>query len=467
MDPSNHANPSSGCPDQKELLAFSLGKLPPAEIERIGDHLAICEPCRERLGGMDATANGIVGEMRLLGRPVEFDESECGRVVAKVVALGEQEAIRLRHASQKTGTSPAAVPMVPGRQTEKARSTRAFAEEPTHVSIPAALARIPGYTIVREIGRGGMGIVYEAVRKSTNQPVALKIIIPPKSADEKAVRLFLREASTLSRLRHKRIVRFHELGMSGGRMFLAMEYVDAVDIEEVVQWPIEPRQVRLVCAVVCQVLEALEYAHGLGVVHRDVKLSNVLLAREGKKLRVKLTDFGLAKNFYDAGLSELTEDGEGRGTLMYMPPEQLDNARYAKPTSDVYSTGVLLYHLLSGAYPFEPAGDEHLVTQFLTSERVPLKTRCANLPDSLIAILDRALAEKPRKRFGSAGEMREALLPFTRKSSGGSAIPSPEPEQSSLPWHRRVAGAAHNWITQTFSEKRQKEPPHDDHDDLS
>jgi len=254
-----------------------------------------------------------------------------------------------------------------------------------------------------------MGVVYESVQLSSGRPAALKVIIPPKSADEKSLRLFLREASTLSQLTHKRIVQFYELGLSGGQLFLAMEYVKGIDLKHVMQQPLKPHLVRFFCAITCQVLEALEYAHGLGLVHRDVKLSNILVYRTNNKWRAKLTDFGLAKNFHAAGLSEMTEEGEARGTLAYMPPEQLKDSRYAKPPVDIYATSVLLYHLLSGGFPFQEIGSHDLIARIMHDDPNPLGTRCPDLPAGLADLVHRALAKQPRQRFRTAAEMRQAL----------------------------------------------------------
>jgi serine/threonine-protein kinase len=271
------------------------------------------------------------------------------------------------------------------------------------------LVPVPGYEVVRELGRGGMGVVYEARHKGSGERVALKVIVPAQPATERALQLFLREASVLSQLNHPRIVRFKELGLAGGQLFLAMEYVEAVDLPRTLAGQLASARVRTYCAIICQLLEALGYAHQAGVVHRDIKPSNLLVARQGKKLATKVADFGLAKHYQTAGWSGLSGEGETLGTVAFMAPEQFQNSRSARPAADIYAAGAAFYFYLSGHAPqSRPAWQEP----------PPLGSRCPGLPEGLAAVVHQALAREPAQRFASAAAMHRALLPYARKKTG-------------------------------------------------
>jgi serine/threonine-protein kinase len=273
---------------------------------------------------------------------------------------------------------------------------------------------VPGYELVRRLGKGGMGVVHLARRAATGEAVAVKLVVPEAAASAKAVQLFLREVSVLSQLRHPRIVRFHEAGTAGGQFFFVMEYVETVNPRDLLA-PLAPaKQARAVCGIVCQVLEALAYAHERGFVHRDVKPANVLVTRIGQRLRTKLSDFGLGKNLENAGFSGMTRTGAGCGSLPFMPPEQVSDCRSARPPADMFGAGATLYFLLAGCspYDFEAGHDPYAVV--LDGRTVPLGEHRPDLPGGLLEIVHRALARPPEGRFGSAREMRAALLPYAK-----------------------------------------------------
>lgn len=277
------------------------------------------------------------------------------------------------------------------------------------------LPQVPGYELVRVIGKGGMGIVYEAIHKGTRARVAVKMIGSGQASDDVRARLFLREATTLSQLNHKRIIKFHEIGIAANQLFLVMEYIDTVDLDTILQHRHKPRGVRLLCGFVCQVLEALAYAHRLGFVHRDVKPSNVLITRHESRYRTKLADFGLAKNFESAGFSSVTAMGECRGTIAFMAPEQLKDPRATQPYADVFSTTATLYHFLSGEEPYDFAGSTNPVEAVLNGQTIPLRQRRPDLPCSLLDLVDRGLRIQPEQRFPSADAMRRELIGHAKR----------------------------------------------------
>jgi serine/threonine-protein kinase len=272
-----------------------------------------------------------------------------------------------------------------------------------------------GYEVVREIGRGGMGAVYEAIQTKSGERVAIKVVVAGEEASKRSAQLFLREASVLSQLRHKRIVSFCECAMIGGRFFLVMEYVETIGVKQHLSDRPEDARIRYYCGIICQVLEALVYAHGRGLVHRDIKPSNILVSLAGGRLRAKLADFGLAKNFETAGFSSLTRDGELRGTLPFMPPEQVIDSRYAKPPADIYSAGATLYYYLAGRYPHDFAKSSSKFAVVLRRSPTPLLRVNPNLPEGLASIVEKALAHDPASRFPSAKEMHRALYPFAKR----------------------------------------------------
>ena len=273
---------------------------------------------------------------------------------------------------------------------------------------------VPGYEVIRQLGRGGMGVVYLARQLATGTIVAVKTILPECAAGESAVQLFLREASILSQLDHRRIVRFMEVGTSRGQFFLVMEYVPTIDLSGSLQERTSARRTQIACGIGCQILEALRYAHGRGFVHRDVKPGNVLLTRSEQRLRSKLADFGLAKNFENGGFSGITRRGDLRGSLPYMPPEQITDCRQSQPSNDIYSTGATLYRLLSNQLPHDYPETADPYGVVLDHPVVPLLDRCPNLPSGLAAVIHKALARDPAQRFASAHEMHRNLLPYAK-----------------------------------------------------
>ncbi len=277
----------------------------------------------------------------------------------------------------------------------------------------APLVNIPGYEIVRKLGQGGMGMVYLARHLGTRAPVALKIMVPESTANDRALNLFFREARVLSQLHHPHIVAFRDMGLHLGQVFLAMEHVETIDWKSLLAKQSLASRSGMVCAALCQVLEGLHYAHQQGFVHRDLKPSNVLVARgdTNRPLLAKLADFGLAKNFENAGLSGMTHEGQALGTIPFMAPEQVASARDARPAVDIYAAGATLYYLLSGAHPYNfPGGAEPLLI-ILEEPPIPLRRRCPDISADLAGAIDHALAKKSRNRFATAEDLRQALLP--------------------------------------------------------
>jgi serine/threonine-protein kinase len=161
------------------------------------------------------------------------------------------------------------------------------------------------------------------------------------------------------------------------------------------------------------VLNALESAHAKSMVHRDIKPNNLLLGVDNRKLRVKICDFGLAKDYMMAGFSNITPPGEIRGTVGFMPPEQVVNCRNVQPAGDLYALGATLYHLITGEFPHSFSEGDCPFRTILEEPPVPLRARLSDVPSEFSEILDTALQKEPSRRFdGSASRMRESLHKF-------------------------------------------------------
>ncbi len=277
-----------------------------------------------------------------------------------------------------------------------------------------ALPAIPGYRILKELGRGGMGVVYLAEREAGGERLAVKTITPAAAASRHQVDRFLREAKILCQLRHHHIVAFRETSEAAGLLYFAMDYVDGPDAGRLLKQK-GPLPVRDAVRIISQVLSALDYAHARGFVHRDIKPANILLSAEGNRKVVKLADFGLARVYQQSRLSGLTLLGEVGGTVAFMPPEQITHFREVKPAADQYSVAATLYALLTGRliFDFESATPEH---QFGVVLERGADARSASggpsLPEALAAAVHRALSKDPADRFPNVRAFLEPLLPF-------------------------------------------------------
>ena len=264
------------------------------------------------------------------------------------------------------------------------------------------------YELIREIGRGGMGVVYEARQKGLDRSVAVKMILAGRLASPEIVRRFQTEAKAAARLRHSNIVHIHEVGRIDGQDFFAMEYIDGDSLEKLVaSGPVDSRlAVRLMAAVA----RAVEHLHRQGVLHRDLKPSNILLDAEGQPL---VTDFGLAKVF--SSDSEATATGVIAGTPSYMAPEQASGRRAAVGSaSDVYSLGAILYELLTGSPPFRAETALDTLMEVLSGDPPAPRSLNPRIPRGLELICLKCLAKEPTARYGSAGALADDLDRFAR-----------------------------------------------------
>ncbi len=259
------------------------------------------------------------------------------------------------------------------------------------------------YRVERLIGGGAMGMIYAAHDPVIDRKVAIKLIRADLlGGTDKAdyVARFQREARTAGRCTHPNIVSIYDFAVHEGNPFLAMEYVEAGNLGQALAASgrfAAPEAV----AITGQVLDALACAHGLGIVHRDVKPANILLLANG---HVKMTDFGIAR--FDS--VELTQDGSVIGTPSYMSPEQI-RGETVDARSDLFSTGVVLYEMLSGERPFPGRNIAEITHRLLTGPLPDIRAKIAGVSASLAAVIERALAKSPADRFASAADMALAL----------------------------------------------------------
>lgn len=285
---------------------------------------------------------------------------------------------------------------------------------------PETLAQeLPEFTIHREVGKGSMGIVYEATARATGKRVALKVLPPSLQLTERALARFLREGRIMASIHHPDIVGCFDQGTRGRLHWFAMDYVDGVTLQERLQ--IGPLPVRIACAICAQVARALQFAHDNGIVHRDIKPGNLMLRRDdgapdgangGNAPRVAITDFGLAR---ETGTGSMTESGAIVGTPMYMAPELvLGGSAQASTLGDVYSLGATLYALVTGVPPFDGPTAQSVLKAVLEHDPRPPRRLRRDLPLAVEAIVLKAMERDPERRYGSAQEFAEDLERFLR-----------------------------------------------------
>lgn len=339
---------------------------------------------------------------------------DCRRVAAEL--SGDDLIQRLMAISSRSGT-PAPAKSLSGL-------VQAVADSPSQsTDIPPELASAAQYEVVRELGRGGMGVVYLArntllARTEVLKVVARDFLDRPGAADR-----FLREMQLAARLQHPNVVTAYNALRLGDLLAFAMEHVDGQDLTVVVRGG-GPLPIRTACLYARQVAQGLQHAVERGLVHRDIKPSNLMLVKEGKRHMVKVLDFGLAKAVSEkvAG-TDLTGSGRVLGTPDYMAPEQIRDAASARTTADVYSLGGTLFFLLTGTPPYRAASLADLFDAHRFSPPPWLPEFRADAPKELATVLARMIAKDPAERFQSPGEVAQALTPFLTTTST-SAPPS-------------------------------------------
>lgn len=386
------------CPDNDVLRAYLRGATSEAELESVAGHVRQCPTCLDKLKDLDQLTTPLVARLRRSQR-------DAAQAVAQLPA------------------PPKPLPAAP----------------------PNTLGE---YRLLEKIGEGAMGQVYRAVHARLGKTVAVKVLATSRLHDPQAVARFEREMKAVGALVHPHIVEGHDAGEIAGHHYLVMEYVPGLDLARLVsQRGVLP--VADACKVIRQAALGLDHAHRHGLIHRDVKPSNLLLTPDGQ---VKLLDLGLAllrgEKAVDScstrgptvdasegtaitpAASVLTSASCVMGTNDYMAPEQWHDSHSVTASADLYSLGCTLYYLLAGHAPFD--GDGHTTVQakrnaHLSATPVPLSELRTDVPAQLDAVVRRLLAKRPTERFADAAAVANALRPFTS-----------DRDQPALPRRRRL-----------------------------
>jgi serine/threonine-protein kinase len=290
------------------------------------------------------------------------------------------------------------------------------------------LERISHYTIIREIGRGGMGVLYEAKDTRLGRAVALKFLLPRYLEDDVAKSRFVREAKAAAALDHPNICTVYDIEEMEGRCFIAMPYVDGVSLRQKLEsGALEPDEA---IGIAIQIARGLSAAHGKEIVHRDIKPGNILLGNDGQ---VRITDFGLVQL---ADQERITRTDETVGTIRYMSPEQVRGETVDR-RADIWALGVVLYEMLTGKRPFAGDFDEAVRYSILNRKPGALEDKQEGVPDPLKPILRKALAKEAGKRYQSVEDMAADL------ETAGDSLRAAESPDAPPPARRRntVVGA--------------------------
>ncbi len=269
-----------------------------------------------------------------------------------------------------------------------------------------ALPVVPGYEVLGELGRGGMGVVYQARQVGLNRPVALKMVLAGRLAGPAELARFRAEAEAVARCHHPHIVQIYEIGTHAGLPYFSLEYMAGGGLDRrLAGTPLPPAQA---AALVETLARAMQAAHARGIIHRDLKPANILLSGDGVP---KVTDFGLARR-QDASVRQ-TQSGAILGTPCYMAPEQaMGTLEDIGPATDVYALGAVLYECLTGRPPFKAPTPLETLYQVVNDEPVPPRQLQPQAPRDLETICLKCLAKEPARRYTSAGELADDLRRF-------------------------------------------------------
>ena len=274
--------------------------------------------------------------------------------------------------------------------------------------------------LTEQIGMGGMAIVYRAVDLRTGHNVAVKVLRPEFNEDREFIGRFQREAEAASKMTHHNIVNLLDVGMDGDNRYLVMEYVEGKTLKEVIQER-GKLSAPLACQITIRILSALEHAHRNGIVHRDIKPQNILVHADG---HIKVADFGIARI---ADSATLTKGDNVMGSVHYFSPEQARGGG-ATAASDIYSTGVVLYEMLTGRVPFDGDNPVAVAMQHLHNAPAPIQSIAPDVPPAVIRVCMKAMEKNPAARYQSAREMATDLRAALEERGERMNVPEPEAE---------------------------------------
>jgi serine/threonine protein kinase len=275
----------------------------------------------------------------------------------------------------------------------------------------ANISAIGKYRIIELVGEGAMGVVYRAQDSVLGRTVAIKVMNESIARQEDLRKRFLHEAQACASLQHPNVVCIYDLGEQEGHLFIAMEFVDGVDLERLIELG-EPLSLQARLDIVIDVLTGLAFAHKRGIVHRDIKPANIRVGEDG---RAKIMDFGVAH----LASSSMTRTGAFLGTPSYMAPEQITEGK-ATPAADIFAVGAILYQLLAQMKPFDAPTLQNLFFKIITEKPRPISELMPALPPALDRIVQKAMAKDPSDRYTNALDMANELTVVRSKLSGPS-----------------------------------------------
>ncbi len=444
----------TSCPSRQQLDRYLDEQLSGPEREAVESHVAECRACQLAL---EKVARG--GDTGVLqswhashsGQLYEPKGDFLRRVELAALAGSKSDVV-----VEATGAYQSPAHSVPG-----VASVRSLSDQPTRHAPPGAHvdfsadAGLPAgtmlgqYRILGELGAGGMGHVYKAVHVAMERTVALKVIAPHLLRDARARARFQQEVRTAARLHHPNIVMAHDAAEARGLSFLVMEYVEGATLSSLVADQGLP-PVPLACEIIRQAALGLQHAHDKGMVHRDIKPGNLMVAAQhtpgsgaivsppnrGHTLPgwpsaplVKILDFGVARlrewgsDGEPLKIKPLTQEGCVVGTPEFMSPEQACDSRMVDIRSDIYSLGCTFYFLLAGRPPFSATTALETMVQHLKQPLPPIESFRPGLPAGLTSIVNKMLAKSADQRYQTPAELAEALLPWTANLAASAVGP--------------------------------------------
>jgi serine/threonine protein kinase len=404
-------------PADETLVSYGLGKLEETVAGTVSQHLEQCAPCRQRVA--ELSGDSFVGRLRQAQpRPAEAPARP-----KTIVETEPHDRARARDAGKNAPLSEAPASF---NQSSGVTSSEVSGR------LPPELVNHPQYEVIRELGRGGMGVVYLARNKLMDRLEVLKLLSQEMLGKPERVERFLREIQAAAKLHHPNVVAAYTAFPLGKMLVFAMEYVEGDDLAKLVRAR-GPLPILNACYFAYQTAQGLQHAHERGMIHRDIKPGNLILFRQGKKGTVKILDFGLAKVTSEQKIDgTLTQQGQMLGTPDYIAPEQTLDAQKADIRSDIYSLGCTLYQLLTGNPPFS-GNTLYAVLQahHVTEARMVNLVR-PEVPVELAAVVAKMMAKDPSRRYQTPAEVAQALKPFLKPGGLTNHHPELEPGVSKI-----------------------------------